>query len=216
MNLARKITLALALLAFTVIAGLEGNEVQRELSRSVQGMQRDHRLLGQTLGSAFVRVWEMEGKAQAVTLLAEANRSQEQVRLSWVPFDARVTERLPLEHVKELRAGRDTSWMDERQKPGVLRSYTPVTIGETKGAIEISRAPHRAAAPPAPDGDERRGGHGHHRPGLPAGGHGHGAPAGGPSRWSSSWRWRGASARETWRRGCTCARRTSWPPWPMR
>ena len=100
-------------------------------------MQRDHRLLGQTLGSAFVRVWEMEGKAQAVTLLEEANRSQEQVRLSWVPFDARATERLPLEHVKELRAGRDTSWMDERQKPGVLRSYTPVTIGEIKGAIEI-------------------------------------------------------------------------------
>ncbi|WP_375770605.1 HAMP domain-containing histidine kinase [Archangium gephyra] len=27
--------------------------------------------------------------------------------------------------------------MDERQKPGVLRSYTPLTIGETQGALEI-------------------------------------------------------------------------------
>jgi len=138
MNLARKITLALALLAFAVIAGLESNEVQREMARSAQGMQADHRLLGHTLGSSFVRVWEVEGKAQAVALLAEANRSQEQVRLSWLELESPATANLPPEHLAALRAGRDTSWLDERQKPGVLRSYTPVTVGgEGLGAIEI-------------------------------------------------------------------------------
>jgi signal transduction histidine kinase len=137
MNLARKITLALALLAFAVIAGLESSEVQREMSRSAQSMQSYHRLLGHTVGSSFVRVWEMEGKAQAVTLLEQANRSQAQVRLSWLGLDSPAAAKLPSEHLSALRAGRDTSWLDERQKPGVLRSYTPVTIGENQGAIEI-------------------------------------------------------------------------------
>src|SRR5689334_6786690 len=95
MKLARKITLALVLLAFAVIAGLETIEVQRELNRSALDMQHDHRLLGHTLGGSFVRAWELEGEDEALTLLADANRFQEQVRLSWLWLDSPLAQELP-------------------------------------------------------------------------------------------------------------------------
>ncbi len=137
MNLARKITLALVLLAFAVIAGLETVEVQRELARSALDMQHDHRLLGHSLGGSFVRAWETEGEEQALTLLAEANRFQEQVQLSWLWLDSPEARELPRAQQEELLAGRDTSLVDDDIGPGLLRSYTPVVIGPRRGAIEI-------------------------------------------------------------------------------
>jgi two-component system NtrC family sensor kinase len=137
MKLARKITLALVLLAFAVIAGLETIEVQRELNRSALDMQHDHRLLGHTLGGSFVRAWELEGEDEALTLLADANRFQEQVRLSWLWLDSPLALELPPGQVEALREGRDTSFLDDRLPPGLLRSFTPVTIDDRRGAIEI-------------------------------------------------------------------------------
>jgi two-component system NtrC family sensor kinase len=138
MKLARKITLALVLLAFAVIAGLETIEVQRELARSALDMQHDHRLLGHSLGGSFVRAWETEGEERALTLLAEANRFQEQVRLSWLWLDSPKGRELPRAQQEALLAGRDTSEVEDSTGPGLLRSYTPVTIGPRRGAIEIT------------------------------------------------------------------------------
>ncbi|MGZ3459582.1 MAG: sensor histidine kinase [Archangium sp.] len=137
MKLARKITLALVLLAFAYIAGLETIEVQRELERSALDMQHDHRLLGHTMGGSFVRAWELDGEDEALTLLADANRFQEQVRLSWLWLDSPDTADIPRPQMEALLAGRDTFFVDDRLSPGLLRSFTPVTIGERRGAIEI-------------------------------------------------------------------------------
>ncbi|PTL81198.1 sensor histidine kinase [Vitiosangium sp. GDMCC 1.1324] len=137
MKLARKITFALVLLAFAVIAGLETIEVQRELARSALDMQHDHRLLGHTLGGSFVRAWELEGEDEALTLLADANRFQEQVRLSWRWLDSPSAAELPRDQLAALRAGQDTFFVDDRLPPGLLRSFTPVSIGPRRGAIEI-------------------------------------------------------------------------------
>ena len=137
MKLARKIILALVLLAFAIIAGLETIEVQRELARSALDMQHDHRLLGHTLGGSFVRAWELEGETEALTLLADANRFQEQVRLSWLWLDSPLGDALPPSQRTALLRGQDTSFIDDSIPPGLRRSFTPVTIGERRGAIEI-------------------------------------------------------------------------------
>ncbi|ATB28727.1 sensor histidine kinase [Melittangium boletus] len=138
MKLARKIVLALVLLAFAVIAGLETIEVRRELARSTQDMQHDHRLLGHTLGGSFVRAWEMEGEEEALTLLADANRFQEQIRLGWLWLDSRQGTALPANVLRALRDDHDASFVDETSVPGVRRSFTPVTIDDRRGAIEIT------------------------------------------------------------------------------
>jgi len=138
MKLARKIVLALVLLAFAVIAGLETIEVRRELARSALDMQHDHRLLGHTLGGSFVRAWEMEGEEEALTLLADANRFQEQIRLGWLWLDSSQGGALPVNILHALRADHDASFVDETSVPGVRRSFTPVTIDERRGAIEIT------------------------------------------------------------------------------
>jgi two-component system, NtrC family, sensor kinase len=138
MKLARKLILALVLLAFAVIAGLETLEVRRELARSAEDMRHDHRLLGHTLGGSFVRAWEMEGEEPALMLLAQANRFQGQVRLDWLWLDSPEAGELPPVQREGLLAGRDTSFVDERQKPALLRSFTPVAIGPRRGAIEIT------------------------------------------------------------------------------
>ncbi|HEX5748149.1 MAG TPA: HAMP domain-containing sensor histidine kinase [Archangium sp.] len=138
MTLARKLVFALVLLAFAVIAGLETVEVRRELSRSAQDMQHDHRLLGHALSGSFVRAWELEGGEQALLLLSQANRFQEQVKLSWLWLDSPEAAELSAELREELLAGKDVSFVDEQRGPGVLRSFTPVGIGPRRGAIEIT------------------------------------------------------------------------------
>ncbi|WNG54596.1 HAMP domain-containing histidine kinase [Archangium gephyra] len=138
MTLARKLVFALVLLAFAVIAGLETVEVRRELSRAALDMQQDHRLLGHALGGSLVRAWELEGGEQALLLLAQANRFQEQVKLSWLWLDSPEAADLSSEQRAELLAGKDVSFVDERWAPGVLRSFTPVGIGPRQGVIAIT------------------------------------------------------------------------------
>src|SRR5690242_4149620 len=113
MKLARKIVLALVLLVFAVIAGLQTIQVRRELARSELDMQHDHRLLGHTLGGSFVRAWQMEGQEAALTLLSDANLFQEQVRVRWLWLNSREGNTLPAEQWEALLEGQDTSFTDQ-------------------------------------------------------------------------------------------------------
>ncbi|HLK99577.1 MAG TPA: HAMP domain-containing sensor histidine kinase [Myxococcaceae bacterium] len=144
MKVARKITSGLTLFAIVVITVLETFEVRRELQRSALDMRNDHRLLGHTLAGSIGRAWVEAGEQEALTLLEQASRFQEQVSLRWVWLDAGPEH--PPEHglspglIKALRAGQDGWRVDESIAPGVLRSYTPVSIGNALGAIEISES----------------------------------------------------------------------------
>ncbi|WNG20830.1 ATP-binding protein [Cystobacter fuscus] len=137
MKLARKIVLALVLLVFAVIAGLQTIQVRRELARSELDMQHDHRLLGHTLGGSFVRSWQVEGQEAALTLLSDANLFQEQVRVRWLWLNSREGNALPAEQWEALLDGQDTSFTDQSRPPGWLISFTPVTVNGRLGAIEI-------------------------------------------------------------------------------
>ncbi|MBU8897938.1 HAMP domain-containing histidine kinase [Corallococcus sp. M34] len=144
MKLARKITLALVLLAVAVMAGLQTFQVERELARSAIDMQHDHRLLGHTLAGSIGKAWQLAGESEALTLLNQANRFQEQVRLRWVWIDggpgSGFAPLLPPALLASLRAGHDGSVVDASDDPDVLRSYTPVLLGRRLGAIEITEA----------------------------------------------------------------------------
>ena len=138
MKLARKIVLALVLLAFAVVAGLETVEARNELARFALDMRHDHRLLGHTLGGSFVRAWELEGQNVALAMLSDANRFQDQVQLLWLWLDTPEGRALPVPLRRALLAGQDVAYVDADTDPELLRSFTPVTIGERRGAILIS------------------------------------------------------------------------------
>ncbi|GMU07309.1 sensor histidine kinase [Corallococcus caeni] len=144
MKLARKFTLALVLLAVAVMAGLQVFQVNRELARSEIDTQHDHRLLGHTLAGSIGKAWQLAGESEALTLLNQANRFQEQVRLRWVWLDggpgSGFAPALPPALLLSLRAGNDGWMMDASTSPGVLRSYTPVFLGRRMGAIEITES----------------------------------------------------------------------------
>ncbi|MCE9672247.1 HAMP domain-containing histidine kinase [Myxococcus stipitatus] len=144
MRLARKFTLALVLLAVAVIAALQVIQVRRELERSALDMQHDHRLLGHTLAGAMAQAWQLAGEREALTLLNQSNRYQEQVHLRWVWLDGGPgTPSLlgfPPRLLATLRKGQDGSMVDPTPDPGFLHSYTPVFIGPRFGAIEITES----------------------------------------------------------------------------
>jgi two-component system NtrC family sensor kinase len=141
-KLARKITLALALLAIAVLATMKTLEVRRELERSATDMRHDHRLLGHTIAGSIGKAWQQAGEAEALSLLEQANRFQDQVRLRWVWLDGppghQPLSQLAPDVLEQLRLGQDAALMDSTLPPGVLRSYVPVAVGSQLGAIEIS------------------------------------------------------------------------------
>ncbi|MFL5344290.1 MAG: sensor histidine kinase [Hyalangium sp.] len=144
MKLARKITLALALLAIAVLATMETLEVRRELARSAVDMRHDHRLIGHTVAGSIGKAWQQEGEAEALSLLEQTNRFQEQVRLRWVWLDE-APDHPPLSTLspamlERLGDGEDEALTDLSQPPGVLRTYIPVSVGERQGAIEVSES----------------------------------------------------------------------------
>ncbi|KFE72208.1 sensor histidine kinase [Hyalangium minutum] len=144
MKLARKITLALTLLAIVVIAVLEVFEVRRELARSELDMRHDHRLLGHTLAGSIGKAWSQAGEQEALMLLDQANRFQDQIHLRWVWLDAGSARSLPSDMppglLTALRSGRDSWRVDASVTPGVLYTYMPVLVGGRLGAIELSES----------------------------------------------------------------------------
>ncbi|KFE62364.1 sensor histidine kinase [Hyalangium minutum] len=144
MKLARKLTLALALLAVGVLALMETLEVRRELERSAEDMRHDHRLLGHTIAGSIGKAWQQSGEDEALSLLDQANRFQDQVRLSWVWIDGpsghTLHPALPPELLTPLRLGQEAAVTDMRVPPGLLRSYIPVSVSGRLGAIEISES----------------------------------------------------------------------------
>jgi signal transduction histidine kinase len=138
MKVARRISLALAFLAILVITGLELVQVQLELRRSAEDMRHDHRLLGHTLGGSLTNAWQPEGERDALTLLSQANRFQTQVQLGWLWLDGPEAQGLPASQLQSLRAGQDTWVLEEQPAPGLLRSYTPVSLEGRPGAIILT------------------------------------------------------------------------------
>lgn len=144
MQLARKIVLALGVLAVFVIVGLEAVGVVRELRATTADMEHDHRLLGETLSAAVARAWVAEGPNAALDLLRVVNSTQHEVSVRFVWLDSvgpefpRVT--LTADQQKALVADRWLSFEVPRPGPDLRISYEPVVANGRLGALEITQS----------------------------------------------------------------------------
>src|SRR6188768_2872877 len=90
MKVARRLALAMIAgiaLALTLFAVLG---VRREIDLFVTDSRNDELVLGRALGPAFARIWQLDGKRQALDLLQRVNAHEGTLRARWLS-----TEKIP-------------------------------------------------------------------------------------------------------------------------
>jgi signal transduction histidine kinase len=123
MKLARKLALAMIAgiaLALTLHAVLG---VRREIDLFETDSRNDELVLGRALGPAFTRIWQLDGKRQALDLLQRVNAHEGVLRARW----------LPSEKVPRL-SGEDSTTTDDglvivdrtHERDPTLLTYVPV------------------------------------------------------------------------------------------
>lgn len=144
MKLARKISIALGLMAFATLVVLGTLLIRWDRDRSNEDMEHDHRLLGRVLVGAVAQSWMVSGEGGAMSLLREASRHQAEVRLRWVWLDP---ESLgpPLSPADRDRLSRGTTVFlrEGVGEAAVMRTYAPVQVSGRFGAVEISESLRR-------------------------------------------------------------------------
>jgi two-component system NtrC family sensor kinase len=160
MRLVQKLSLAF-LLGTTAILATNGLlRVRREVALFQADRQRDHDLIGRTVGASVAAVWRSEGASHAMSLLDAANRGDRRIRIRWVwlggpdvardlrvngadlaavPAGSTLTRIAPDEHGENERFTYAPLYIDD-QPPGALElserldsetRYTHRTIVET-------------------------------------------------------------------------------------
>jgi two-component system, NtrC family, sensor kinase len=140
-RLARKITLALTLLAVLVLTAQSAAEALRDWERVPTEMRQDHLLLGRTLAGSLRKAWELEGEEEALALLDRANRYQSQVALRWVWVDGPLApDALDGWVLNELRHGRPASQEVGSGSGEMLATYVPALVDGKMGAIQLTES----------------------------------------------------------------------------
>ncbi len=139
MKLGTKMVLGVGLLssAFLLVQGF--THLRSEL-RVLEGDVRRHdHLLGRTLTAALREVWASQGEARARDLLAEIDREDPSVRVSWLDLEGAILDAAAL---RELRQGRELLRIGELPDgTTVLRTYLPLTLpGRGTGAVVVAEA----------------------------------------------------------------------------
>jgi signal transduction histidine kinase len=88
MRLARKLTLALVLAIFAVMAGNAYLQVRREVMLFEADLVEDQHIVGETLRNAVETVWQVADEAAARALIDRANQVWSGVRVRFVWLDA--------------------------------------------------------------------------------------------------------------------------------
>jgi signal transduction histidine kinase len=88
MRLARKLTLALVVAIFAVMAGNAYLQVRREVSLFEADLIEDQHIIGETLRSAVETIWRTADEAAARALVDRANKVWREVRVRFVWLDA--------------------------------------------------------------------------------------------------------------------------------
>ncbi|HYV45405.1 MAG TPA: ATP-binding protein [Myxococcaceae bacterium] len=141
MRLARKITLALTLLAIVVLIAESAAEALRVWERVPTEMKQNHLLLGRTLTGSLRKAWKLEGEQEALALLDEANRYQSQVALRWVWVDGpQAPDALEPWVLNELRHNRPASQEVGSGASEVLTTYFPAHMSGKLGAIQLTES----------------------------------------------------------------------------
>lgn len=145
-KLARKLTVALVLGIFAVLAVHSYTRVRLETRLFENDARRDGHTIARVLGKAAARVWRTDGEARARQLVREVNEAESQVNIRWISLDAPDgspdaprLDRAALEPIRrwEEVAGkvRDADGAED------LVTCAPLRVGDTlQGAIEISES----------------------------------------------------------------------------
>ena len=146
MKLARKLTLALLLGFWGVIAMHGWLRLQRETSMFEADMTRDHRTLGRAVGLAVAEVWDNAGEQDAIGLVETVNQKKADMRIRWVwPEAGADSPYAPVagaEVTEALRNGEDIDIRDAKTpNGGTLISYVPVRLDDGRlGALELTES----------------------------------------------------------------------------
>lgn len=145
-KLARKLTVALVLGIFAVLAVQSFSRVRRETGLFEIDMRRDGHTMGRVLKTAAVEVWRTDSEAHAKRLIAEVNESESHVTIRWVSLDAPAGDpaapRIGRDGLAPVALGREVV-SKARDQDGTehLVTYVPVRIEDrVAGAIEISES----------------------------------------------------------------------------
>lgn len=146
MKLARKLTVALVLGIFAVLAFHSYIRLRGETKIIETDMRRDGRTIGRVLGTAAAEVWRTGGEAPAKQLIAQVNESESNVTIRWVSLSAPegdpAAPRLARAELAKVAEGREASGK-ARDADGTERfvTYVPLRVGSAvEGAIELSES----------------------------------------------------------------------------
>lgn len=144
MKLARRLTIALIVAIFSVMAFNSYLRVQRAIAYFEGDRQADEHLLGRVLGAAVRTVWENDGVERARDIVRRADDSVNEVRIRWVWLDAQGDPgELPVVPLDDLREQTPTSGIIrlQHEETGDERrfAYVPVVLtGQRPAAVEVS------------------------------------------------------------------------------
>ena len=146
MKLARKLTIALVVGIFVVLAVHSYARLGRETGLFESDMRRDGHIIGRILRKATAEVWTTESEAHAKRLIAQVNESESHVMIRWVRPEAAAGDpeapRLDREKLAPIAGGKEVVGK-ARDPDGTehLVTYAPVRIGDrVTGAIEVSES----------------------------------------------------------------------------
>lgn len=146
MKLARKLTVALVLGIFAVLAVHSYSRVSRETGLFESDMRRDGHTIGRVLGTAATTVWGTDGEAHAKQLIAQVNESESNVTIRWVSLAAPDGDpsapRMDRASLAPVAQGREVSGK-ARDADGTehLITYVPLRVGDRiEGAIELAES----------------------------------------------------------------------------
>jgi two-component system NtrC family sensor kinase len=124
MKLARRFLLAMLVGIFAVLSVYVALTFRRELGLFDQDSRRDQVALARMIEPAFSRVWQLDGRREALRLLERVNAGETAVKASFVPSAASAS-------AGELRQTERTDANGE----SALVTIVPVSVGH--GAIEL-------------------------------------------------------------------------------
>jgi two-component system NtrC family sensor kinase len=140
MKLARKLAFAMIVgiaLALSLHAVLG---VLREIDLFETDSRNDELVLGRALGPAFARIWQLDGKRQALDLLQRVNAHEGTLRARWLP-----AERVPKLDDAHADTTDDGLIVVERSqdRDDTLFTYVPVVGSQgDKSVIELAESTH--------------------------------------------------------------------------
>jgi two-component system, NtrC family, sensor kinase len=142
MKLTLRFTLVFVVGMVTVLAFYAWAVFRRETNLFQADMQRDNLLMGEVFASALTRTWQMQGPAEAMSLVQRANRSESRVKFRWTWLDAPAgspeAPRVPPEQHLDLARGQTVTYTDQPPRSvGDFLTYIPVKAGGRLGALEL-------------------------------------------------------------------------------